>query len=115
MISFIAVSILWYVEYRGLDRLSPVGRAYARMAIYARWLGIPLSTTTTPLERGRRIAREVPTGNEPVTAITDLYIHERYAKPHNVTPDEEKDAQAAWRMARRAFIGRKIRRWLHRE
>ncbi len=113
--SFLLVGFLWWVEYRGLDRLSPIGRAYARLAIYARWLGIPLSEANTPLERGRRIAREVPVGNRPVTSITDMYISERYGRPHDLTPDEEKDAVSAWRYARRAFIVRKLRRWLRRE
>jgi len=115
VLSFVAVGFLWWVEYRGLDSLSPVGRAYARLAIYARWLGIPLHEAQTPLERGRKIAREVPTGNRPVTSLTDMYISERYARPRDVTPDEEKFAQSAWRNARRAFLGRKIRRWLRRE
>jgi hypothetical protein len=115
LVSFVGVGFLWWVEYRGLDRLSPVGRAYARLAIYARWLGIPLSEANTPLERSRRIAREVPTGNRPVTSITDMYISERYGRPRDVTPDEEKDAQSAWRNARRAFIARKIKRFLRRE
>jgi transglutaminase-like putative cysteine protease len=112
--SFVAVGFLWWVEYRGLDRLSPVGRAYARLAIYARWLGIPLSEANTPLERSRRIAREVPTGTRPVTSITDMYIRQRYGRPRDVTPDEEQDARSAWRHARRAFIARKIRWFLRR-
>jgi transglutaminase-like putative cysteine protease len=115
VLSFMAVGFLWWVEYRGLDRLSAVGRAYARLAIYARWLGIPLSAANTPLERGRRIMREVPTGSRPVTSITDMYIDERYGRPRASTPTEEKNAQSAWRNARREFVARKLRRWLRRE
>jgi transglutaminase-like putative cysteine protease len=110
ILSFLLVGFLWWVEYRGLDRLSQVGRAYARLAVYARWLGIPLSESSTPLERSRRIGRDVPDGSRPVTSITDMYVEERYARPKDVTPDEEKEAQAAWRTARRAFIARKIRK-----
>jgi hypothetical protein len=114
LLSFLLVGFLWWVEYRGLDRLSHVGRAYARLAIYARWLGIPLSEANTPLERSRRIARDVPGGSRPVASITDMYTEERYARPKDITPDEEQEAQAAWRTARRAFIGRKIRKLLRR-
>ncbi len=114
VISFAAVTLLWWVEYRGLDRLGPIGRAYARLAIYARWLGIALSESNTPLERGRRIAREVPAGTRPVIKITDTYISERYAPPHDASVGEEKQAEDAWRRARRAFIIRKLRKWLRR-
>jgi hypothetical protein len=114
LLSFLLVGFLWWVEYRGLDRLSQVGRAYARLSIYARWLRIPLSEANTPLERSRRIARDVPGGSRPVASITDMYIEERYARPKDVTPDEEQEAQAAWRTARRAFIARKIRKLLRR-
>ncbi len=87
--SFVGVGVIWWIEYRGLDKLSPVGRAYARLAIYARWLSIPSGAGSTPLERGRRIARELPEHSAPIMAITDLYIHERYAAPHPITAAEE--------------------------
>lgn len=114
-LSFAAVGLLWWIEYRGLDRVGPIGRAYARLAIYARWLGIPLSEANTPLERGRRIAKEVPEGNRPVTTITDVYISERYAPPSVDNEPQEDEAQQAWRSARRALIAKKIKRWFRRE
>ncbi len=114
ILSFAGVGFLWWVEYRGLDSLSPIGRAYARLAIYARWLGIPMHPASTPLERGRRIAREVPTGSRPVTTITDMYINERYARPHHITTDEEDHAMENWRSARRAFIIRQIKKFFRR-
>ncbi len=115
ILSFLGVGLLWWVEYRGLDRISPIGRAYARLGIYARWLGIPLAQANTPLERGRRIARNVPTGSNAVNSITDMYINERYARPHNPSPNEEDEAQDAWQRARRAFIIRRLRRLFRRE
>jgi hypothetical protein len=114
VMSFVAVGALWWIEYRGLDRQSPISRAYARLAIYAGWLGIPLGMSSTPLERGRRISKEVPEGNRPVNTITDMYINERYARPRNLTPGEEDHVGDAWRIARRALIGKKIRKWLRR-
>jgi len=115
VMSFALVGALWWIEYRGLDRYSPVGRAYARLATYARWLGVPFGESNTPLERGRRIARNVPQGSRPVTTITDMYIAERYARPRDLTPAEEEAAAQAWRKARRSLIARKIRRWFGRE
>ncbi len=92
-ISFAGVSILWWVEYRGLDRLSPVGRTYARLTKYGRWLRVPLTPGATPLERGRRVAREVPARASDIVAITDLYIHEQYAPPSPITAMEEERAK----------------------
>jgi hypothetical protein len=118
LLSFGAVGALWWVEYRGLDALSPVGRAYARLAVYARWLGITLHGAQTPLERGRRVAREVPTSATPVMRITDTYILDRYSPPQTLRPEDEKGAAKAWMKARRAFIAaqfeRLIPRWWRR-
>lgn len=114
-LSFGVVALVWAIDYRGLDRMSPVGRAYARLAIYARWLGIPLDTAKTPLEQGRQIARTVPTGGRPVIQITDAYISERYGPPRTTNTADEKQAEDAWKRARRVFIGSKIRKWLRRK
>ncbi|MBX3064467.1 MAG: hypothetical protein KF726_15920 [Anaerolineae bacterium] len=118
LISFALVTGLWWVEYRGLDRLSPIGRAYARLAIYAKWLGITVNKAQTPLERGRRIARDVPTSANPVLKITDNYIVERYAPPSTVRPDDEQQTKTAWHNARRAFLRTRLRamlpKWLRR-
>ncbi|HVO44394.1 MAG TPA: transglutaminase domain-containing protein, partial [Aggregatilineales bacterium] len=118
VLSVVGVGLLWWVEYRGLDRLSPAARGYARLAIYARWLRIPIDDSNTPMERGRRIAKEVPTGNRPVNTLTDLYIAERYAPPGRTGKkpiEEEQRIQSLWRAARRAFLQSKFRRWFHRE
>jgi hypothetical protein len=114
-VSFLAVTWLWYVEYRGLDRFSPIGRAYARLGIYARWLGLSFGDGQTPLERGKRISREVPTDTgRPIMTITDSYIGERYGPPHDESPADENAVGTAWRTARKAFLRRKVRRWLRR-
>jgi hypothetical protein len=107
------VSFLWWVEYRGLDEYSPIARAYARLAIYARWLGIPLSDSQTPLERGRKVAREVPTGGRDLMRITDNYIVERYAPPRPRS-EEEKQSEASWRRSRRELVIKKLRQWTPR-
>jgi transglutaminase-like putative cysteine protease len=114
-VSFGAVFMLWWVEYRGLDRLNAIERAYARLAIYAGWLKIPITDATTPLERGRRIAREVPQSGRPTITITDAYITERYAPPDQ-EPDmaEVKKTEESWRRARRAFIDRIVGRFFRR-
>jgi len=112
--SFIGVGALWWIEYRGLDRLSPVGRTYARLTKYGRWLRVPLLPGATPLERGRHVAREVPARANDIVAITDLYIHEQYAPPSPITAGEEERAKTAWQSARWGFIQRKLQKWLRR-
>jgi hypothetical protein len=60
--------------------------------------------SATPLERGRKLTKEVPEQSKAIAAITDMYIYERYAPPHTPTPQEEVRANRAWQAARAALI-----------
>ncbi|PJF30425.1 MAG: hypothetical protein CUN51_07840 [Candidatus Thermofonsia Clade 1 bacterium] len=107
LLSVGGVTAIWWLEYRGLDRLSPVGRAYARLERSARQLGVPLREGDTALERGKRTARALREEGQPIMTITDAYIAERYApRPPDVA--EEKRVESAWRRVRR----RLLRLWL---
>jgi transglutaminase-like putative cysteine protease len=108
VLSFGGVAFIWWVEYRGLDRLSPIGRAYARLEKSARWLGVPARSGDTALERGKRAARTLREEGQPIMTITDAYITERYA-PQPPNPAEEKQAESAWRRVRRVVLGRWLR------
>jgi len=108
-LSFVGVGLLWYLDYRGYDRLSLSGRAYARLSKYAEWLNIAFKPGSTPLERGRRIAREVPKEGQEVMTITDAYISERYAPPDKPPDDDEGQVNAAWRATRRAVWRKRLR------
>ncbi|HEX3054227.1 MAG TPA: transglutaminase domain-containing protein [Aggregatilineaceae bacterium] len=106
---------IWYVEYRGLSGLNVVQRAYARMGIYGRWLGLRFNDTSTPDERRRYLVGEVPEGEKPINTITRAYIQDRYAAPDNrIANAQGRAAQEAWQDARGAFIRRKLNRWLRR-
>lgn len=104
---------VWWIEHRGLGGLNPIQKAYARLDIYGRWLGIHLSNRQTPEERRLVLVDEVPDGEEPITGITGLYTQDRYAPP--IPPEQqhaaELDARRAWRDARISFILEKFRRW----
>lgn len=104
--------ILWWVEYRGLGGLNPIQKAYARLEIYGRWLGIPLHNRQTPQERRHVLVEAVPDGEPPITTITHLYTHDRFAPPNTDAEHTHAEDQAgrAWRDARLAFIFRKLRR-----
>jgi hypothetical protein len=106
--------VIWYVEYRGLRGLNVIQRAYARMAIYAHWLGLRFDESATPDERRRYLVGKVPEGERPINTITRTYVEDRYARPGE--PDTEiansYSAREAWREARRTFIRRKLTRLL---
>lgn len=103
--------LIWYVEYRGLGGLNVIQRAYARMAIYARWLGLYLADTSTPDERRRTLVNSLPEGEMPINAITHAYIENRYGDPHRIEEDDfsAEVANSAWQDARWVFIREKLR------
>jgi hypothetical protein len=105
--------VIWWVEYRGLGGLNPIQKAYARMAIYGRWLRIGLSDRQTPDERRRVLIEEVPDGEQPIDIITHLYTRDRFGPPTAKDRQENNNntARQSWSSARMAFILEKIRRW----
>lgn len=111
LLVLIILFAIWYVEYRGLGGLNGIERAYARLGIYARWLGLRLDRSATPDERRRYLVGEVPTGEKPINAITRAYIQNRYAPEHRVDPRAKPETiDEAWEEARWAFIRRKLDR-----
>ncbi len=110
------VFTIWYVEHRGLGGLDPVQKAYARLAIYAGWLGLRFEQSATPDERRRFLVAQVPEGEQPVNTITHTYIEERYAAPASphVHATQQQIAREAWQNARWVFIRRKFGRFLGR-
>lgn len=107
LLSFGGVALVWWIEYRGLDQITPIGRAYARLERAAKQLGVPFKTGDTALERGSRIARTLHEEGQAVMTITDAYIAERYA-PRPPESAEEQRVESAWRRVRRALL----RHWL---
>jgi hypothetical protein len=103
---------VWYIENRGLRGLSTTEKAYARLALYAGWLGIQLPSQYTPEERRQRLTYEVPEAKQPINNITYWYMNLRFAPPRR----ERRDAAAkdAWTQARQAFIRRKLQQLLGR-
>lgn len=105
---------IWYIEYRGLGGLSVVQRAYARLGIYARWIGLRFAESATPDERRRHLVSRLPEIEQPINTITHAYIADRYAAPPE--PAQQKESRSrtheAWKAARRAFVRRKVALWL---
>ena len=111
----VGLFVIWYVEYRGLRGLDAVQRAYGRLLIYARWIGVRLPETATPDERRRALVGEVPEGEPPINAITRAYIEARYAPPQPDDPQRVRWVRQAWAEARRVLLRHKFARWLRRK
>ena len=62
----------WHRKH-GLHRLSGVAGSYARLNIFAPWLGVELLPSDTPYERAEAFRRRIP-GVRPVSRIVDLYV-----------------------------------------
>ncbi|MBK8020708.1 MAG: hypothetical protein IPK19_04565 [Chloroflexi bacterium] len=108
----VLVILYWYWEWRGLRGLSPVARAYARLERYAALLGLRVSTTQTPEERRRQYIRVVPRAEPPITAITKMYVVERYGRrgaSRDNTP-RGRTADRAWSDVRGNILGRLLSR-----
>ncbi len=117
LLVLLVLFLIWYVEYRGLGGLNVIQRAYARMIIYGRWLGLRFEQSSTPDERRRYLIDEVPEGEKPINTITRAYIENRYAAPDRwqTDPAYQERAKEAWRDARWAFVRRKLARLLGRD
>lgn len=109
-----ALFAVWYVEYRGLGGLNVIQRAYARLAIYGRWVGLYFSDAATPDERRRSMVNALPESEMPVNAITHAYIENRYRETGDADDRPDHIANVAWRDARLVFIRHKLRQWFGR-
>ncbi len=107
------VFLYWWWEWRGMKGLSPIVRAYARMERYLGLIGIHLRPEQTPEERRKAIVRDLPAAEPSVTAITRMYINERYGPDRQPsTPDTPQGqvADRAWSDARGNILQRFLRR-----
>jgi hypothetical protein len=103
----------WWWEIRGLGGLGPVARAYARLERYVGLLGIQLAKQQTTEERRKHIIEHLPSSDRPVTAITRLYMRERYGPSHSHPAQEHHSTQIterAWSETRRNIVSRWLRR-----
>ncbi len=116
-VGLIIAFTIWYVEYRGLGGLNVIERAYARVGIYSRWVGVHFATSATPEERRRFLSGELPEVDRPVTTITQTYTESRYASPERAVQQTEdgQRVKTAWHTARWIFISRKVKQFFRRE
>jgi transglutaminase-like putative cysteine protease len=108
----LSVFIYWWWEWRGMKGLSPIVRAYARLERYLGLIGIHLKPEQTPEERRNVIVRDLPAAESSVTAITRMYINERYGpdRPSTAETPQGQVADRAWTDARGNILQRFLRR-----
>lgn len=113
VVVLLGLFLYWWWEWRGMKGLSPITRAYKRLERYIDLIGVRLAAQQTPEERRREIVRSVPRAERPVTAITRLYMTERYG-PGDRHPAEAQQntnvADNAWSSTRKHIL----RRWAQR-
>lgn len=109
----IGLLLWWWWEIRGFSGLGPVARAYARLERYVSLLGIQLAREQTTEERRKHIIEHLPSSERPVTAITRLYMRERYGRSPDHPAHEHQSSQIserAWSETRKNIVTRWLRR-----
>jgi hypothetical protein len=110
VLALVGVVAWFWVEQRGLLKLSETARCYARLNIYASYLGIKLRDSVTPYERANILTEKIPEGESAIYRITRLYNEEQYGQPTN--PDNRNArARLAWQTARQVFLKRIVSRF----
>lgn len=116
LVAALLIFVWWWWEWRGMRGLSPVARAYARLERYIPLIGLNFAENQTPAERRQQVIQELPVAEPPVTAITDLYVTERYGpdtRSHPLEAERKADAaDAAWSDTRSNILQRWLRRVL---
>jgi transglutaminase-like putative cysteine protease len=121
MLLVIFTLIWWWWEWRGLGGMNPIVRAYARLERYLRLIGIRPNPQDTPEERRKKVVKIIPKADKPVSAITRLYVAERYGLKRKNPAKEVAQSEAvdqAWAEARASIIGKwldKFRFWKRKE
>jgi transglutaminase-like putative cysteine protease len=75
LLGILAIYAWWRLLYRGM---TPVARAFGRMATLGRFAGVPGQSSQTATEYGHILAGRVPEQYGEIVEITNLYVRERW-------------------------------------
>lgn len=116
LLAGLGVAAWYWLEQRGTHGLSEVARSYARLNVYAPWVGVELAPSDTPYERAETLGRAAPPGEKPIRKIVDLYVREQYTADRlgNRRAEANRQSREAWKAARRSLVGAGLRRRLRR-
>lgn len=115
LLLLVLLFIYWWWEWRGMGKFTPVARAFARLERYLGLIGIRTADEQTPEEKREYIVSRLPKAERPVTAIARAYMHERYRKPTDGSPEaanNRAEAERAWPFARGSILRRWIRKFV---
>jgi transglutaminase-like putative cysteine protease len=78
---------------------------YRRMCRLGTMIGVPPQRWQTPYEYYRMLGRRYPRAAAPMRRITELFVRERWAPPHQAhDPNEGKALEKLWHQLRNALI-----------
>ncbi len=85
-----------------------VTRSYARLAMWARWLGILFRPAQTPYERAELLSTAVPEGRQPIQQLVAHYVTNQFSP----RPQTDANTQEEWHVLRPLLL-RKVwsRHW----
>ena len=96
---FAICSIIWVFANRAYQNLRLSGDAfmvYDKMCRLASYSGAAPLISETPLEYGRRLAKMVPVGAEPILNIAVLYTQSRFSPKKSLLDNDLIKLQKAW-------------------
>jgi transglutaminase-like putative cysteine protease len=99
---FAFCSYWWRMLYTKTNFVSGM---FWRACQVASWAGMPPRGWQTPYEYSSMLIRHVPYEAAPLRRLTDLFVRDRWAAPHEVPyVPEEDDLERLWPHLRRVFL-----------
>ena len=114
-ISLVVFGIAFVVNYRGnkpnID--TAISSAiFGRICRYARLAGLPPQGWQTPYEYHRMLSQRFPQAAASLRWVTELFVRERWAAPHEIPrPVEEQALERLWPHLRNTFVRSLFTRW----
>ncbi|HZR44776.1 MAG TPA: DUF4129 domain-containing protein, partial [Ktedonobacteraceae bacterium] len=74
-----------------------ISGVYWRFCYITSWLGLAPRSWQTPYEYSRMLSQQFPQQARPLWRLTELFVRERYAAPHQAPrPQDEEAVERLW-------------------
>jgi hypothetical protein len=101
----LCIAFLRYWRRKHSTHSTFVSNMYWCVCRLAAWAGLAPQGWQTPYEYSRALTRHFPQATAPLRRLTDLYVRERWAAPHEMPyPAEEDDLERLWPHLRRILL-----------
>jgi len=102
--TILVLSLLFFIAALGrywwrslYENSTFIAGMYWRVCYLARFVGLGPKAWQTPYEYSSVLIRQVPQGESTFRRLTDLFVRDRWAAPHQVPyPNEVQDAEQLW-------------------